>query len=87
MECITVSAGASPNSLQATPRVFWNVVRHGGVGPACNFQQALSVLVPDPQWAEFWRDLDVRDRKRSKRAKEAEASEQAVEEYFANDSD
>ena len=72
---------------QATPRVFWNVVRHGGVGPACNFQQALSVLVPDPQWAEFWRDLDVRDRKRSKRAKEAEASEQAVEEYFANDSD
>jgi hypothetical protein len=27
---------------QATPRVFWNVVRHGAVGPTVNFQQVRS---------------------------------------------
>ena len=72
---------------QATPRVFWNVVRHGAVGPAVNFQHALATLVPDPQWAEFWQNLDVRERKLSKRAQEAAENERAVEEHFANDSD
>lgn len=72
---------------QATPRVFWNVVRHGEVGPSMNFQQALATIVPEPQWAEFWQQLDVRERKLSKRAKEAEESKHAVEEHFANDSD
>ena len=52
-----------------------------------NFQQALATLVPDPQWTEFWQNLDVRERKLSKRAQEAEENEQAIEEHFANDSD
>lgn len=72
---------------QATPRVFWNVVRHGAVGPTVNFQQALATLVPEPQWTEFWQQLDIRERKLSKRAKEAEENERAIEEHFANDSD
>lgn len=72
---------------QATPRVFWNVVRHGAVGPTVNFKQALATLVPEPQWAEFWQQLDIRERKLSKRAKEAEENERAIQEHFANDSD
>ena len=65
---------------QATPRVFWNVVRHGGIGPHRGFQAALSELVPDPEWASVWANLDVRQRKMSARAAAAEANRVAMEE-------
>ena len=65
---------------QATPRVFWNVVRHGGIGPHRGFQAALSELVPDPEWASVWANLNVRERKMSARAAAAEANRVAMEE-------
>jgi hypothetical protein len=65
---------------QATPRVFWNVVRHGEVGPACTFQQALSTLLPAPKWAEVWANLEVRERRLSKKAQEYAQNQKQIQE-------
>jgi hypothetical protein len=34
----------------ASPRMFWAVVRHGGVGPNTSFAEALATLVPGVDW-------------------------------------
>jgi len=31
----------------ATPRIFWAIVRHGGVGPEVGFKEALGALAPN----------------------------------------
>ena len=41
------SALRGPRMALASPRVFWGVVRHGGVGPGTSFPMALSHLVPE----------------------------------------
>lgn len=33
-----------------SPRVFWSLVRHGGVGPGVSFAAALGNLVPSVDW-------------------------------------
>ena len=33
-----------------SPRVFWSLVRHGGVGPGVSFAAALGILVPSVDW-------------------------------------
>jgi len=44
-----------------SPRTFWAVVRHGGVGPGRSFTLALQQLVPDVDWAEL---IDQRKRRK-----------------------
>ena len=38
-----------------SPRVFWALVRHGGVGPGTPFQAALENLVPSVDWGSLGR--------------------------------
>lgn len=51
--------------LQVSPRIFWALARHGGVGPECTFGEALKKLVPSLDWAKM--DIDHRDRKAPER--------------------
>jgi len=46
-----------------SPRMFWAIVRHGGVGPGKNFHDALTTLAPDINWEE----IEKRDRQRPER--------------------
>lgn len=47
----------------ASARVFWSIVRHGGVGPQRSFVEALQQLVPELDWPR----LTTRDRQRPER--------------------
>jgi hypothetical protein len=51
------------NMAVASPRMFWAVVRHGGVGPGRPFAEALASLVPGVDWEAVTR----RDRQRPER--------------------
>lgn len=64
---------------QASPRTFWALVRHGGVSPARGFVEALLQLMPAAKYAEALRNLEIRDRKQSKKAIDAEANKAAME--------
>lgn len=37
-----------------SPRVFWNVVYAGGVGPEIEFRKACEALMPEGDWAEIF---------------------------------
>jgi hypothetical protein len=57
-------ANLQPQNLAvASPRVFWAVVRFGGVGPGRSFADALATLVPGVDWEAVTR----RDRQRPER--------------------
>ena len=47
----------------ASPRVFWSLVRHTSIGPGKGFVDALTVLVPQLDWAT----LTTRQRQRPER--------------------
>ena len=58
-----------PSSMAlVSPRVFWSVVRHGGVGPSKSFIAALHELVPGVDWEA----VDQRDRQAPARYAEYE---------------
>jgi len=46
-----------------SPRMFWAIVRHGGVGPGKPFHDALTTLAPDINWEE----IEKRDRQKPER--------------------
>jgi hypothetical protein len=46
-----------------SPRMFWAIVRHGGVGPGRSFGEAMAALVPQIDWE----DIEARDRQRPER--------------------
>ena len=46
-----------------SPRMFWAIVRHGGVGPDKSFHDTTCALAPDIDWAA----IEQRDRQRPER--------------------
>jgi len=49
----------------ASPRVFWAVVRHGGVGPRLSFPDALKKIAPKLKFD--WHAIDARERRANPR--------------------
>ena len=59
-------ANLSPPSMAvASPRVFWAVVRHGGVGPHLSFPDALKKIAPKLKFD--WHAIDARERRANPR--------------------
>jgi hypothetical protein len=59
-------ANLSPPSMAvASPRVFWAVVRHGGVGPHLSFPDALEKIAPKLKFD--WHAIDARERRANPR--------------------
>jgi hypothetical protein len=54
----------------ASPRVFWAVARHGGVGPGRGFAEALEALAPG---AADWKSVAARERRKPSRYAEYES--------------
>jgi hypothetical protein len=50
------------NMAQLSPRSFWAVVRHGGVGPGVPFTDAMAKIAPGLDWIRL--NLDSRQRQK-----------------------
>jgi len=72
-------ANLSPPAMAvASPRMFWSIVRHGGVGPTVSFAQALQRLAPD---VCDWSALSRRERAANPKYADYDTTDGAIDEF------
>jgi len=72
-------ANLAPSAMAvASPRVFWSVVRHGGVGPDVSFAQALKRLAPT---VANWDALSHRERVANPKYADYDTTDGPIDEF------